>query len=182
MVHILQLPLRGLQIAFCAIVLGLSASLSKGQIFGNAPAITNLNAFNGALGLLVAFIGIAAAFVESIPFFVMAALDGLAIIFYIAGSVAYAVKLGVHSCTSNGDGNNIAESANRYTQSNSIINAGTYDKDGRPYVRGTVNFESRCRMAQADDAFLFFALACFIASLGMDFFGARGRGGGRSRV
>ena len=92
------------------------------------------------------------------------------------------MKLGVHSCKADGNGKNIAKSANLYTQNNAIIDAGTYSQSGQPYVDGNVNFESRCRMAQADDAFLFFALACFIASLMLDLLSGRGKMGGRSQV
>ena len=38
-------------------------------------------------GLLVAFIGLAAAFVESIPGLIMAGVDALTVLFYIAGSI-----------------------------------------------------------------------------------------------
>ncbi|KAI9719547.1 MAG: hypothetical protein M1828_006176 [Chrysothrix sp. TS-e1954] len=175
MVQIVQLALRGIQIAFAAIVLGLSESLVHGQIFGNAPGTTHVCSFNGAWGLFVAFIGIAAAFIEKIPGLVMIILDGIAVIFWLAGSIAMAAKLGVHSCDPNGDGQNIAKGANAYTQNNEVIDAGTYSRNGRDYVRRTVDFEGRCRMAQADDAFLFFGLACFTASLVLDFLSSRGR-------
>ena len=95
-----------------------------------------------------------------------------------------AVKLGVHSCKANGDGTNVAKNANLYTQNNEIIDAGTTMRNSLEYVRGDVKFEKRCRMAQADDAFLFFALACFIASLVVDALALRGGVGrlGRSKA
>ena len=40
------------KIAFCALVLGLSIELVKGQVFGKAPASSSFNAFNGAVSHL----------------------------------------------------------------------------------------------------------------------------------
>lgn len=86
-----------------------------------------------------------------------------------------AVKLGVHSCDPDTKGfsdlgiKNASKSASLYLVENIIINAG---------VGYTVNFDwsSRCREAQADTAFLFFAFACFAASTVLDFFGSGGSG------
>lgn len=149
--------------------------------------MTSFNAFVGAWGLLSALVGIASAFVNALEL-PQLALDGLAVLFTLAGAIAYAVKLGVHSCTPDGSGSNKPNSppvgVNYYTGSNSVINGGTFTVKGEVKIAEHLNYEGRCRMAQADDAFLFFALAAFIASLIVGLMGSRGsrRGGGRSVV
>lgn len=78
---------RGLQIIFGVIVLGLSIGAVKWQVIGTAPATTGYNAFAGAFGILTALIGIAAAFMEMIPELIMAIVDGLASVIFLAGGI-----------------------------------------------------------------------------------------------
>lgn len=176
--HVLQLPVRAFQIIFSAIVLALSVVLIKGQLYGNAPTITKYEAFCGAFGVIVASLGFAAAFVEAIPGLIMAGVDALCTLFFLAGSVALAVKLKVHSCAPDPGAFNKnfkapPDNASPYTFFNEVINAGI-----RNY---SIDYPRRCHMAQADTAFLFFALGCFVVSIALDLMGgssSRGAGGG----
>ena len=163
------------------------------------PALVSFSAFCGAFALIVASVGIAAAFVEKIPGFVMGGIDGLTTLFFLAASIvsfahfisscwklwqlahtlrqALAQNLGVHSCAANEDSLeylkhvskdvHIGKHASLYTTTNTILNGGYA-------VSSEFNFESRCQMAQASCAFLFFALAVFAGSLVLDFCGGRG--------
>lgn len=85
-----NLIIRGFQLVFSAIVLGLSISLIRGQVWGGAPSQHGYAAFTGGFGCLTALIGFAACFVEAIPAFIMAALDGLASIVFLAGGIVSA--------------------------------------------------------------------------------------------
>lgn len=79
----------------------------------------------------------------------------------------------MHSC--NADKNSIknlgvkgpiGKYASWYTVSNQVTNGGFG-------IESDFNFVSRCQMAQADCAFLFFAFAVFAGSIALDFFGGR---------
>lgn len=85
---------------------------------------------------------------------------------------ALAVKLRVHSCSI--DTKNLRDPSNEYFL-NPVINSGS----GRPG-----DLTARCREAQADTAFLFFALAAFIGSLVLDLMSGKGsmKMGSRSAV
>ncbi|KAI9662718.1 MAG: hypothetical protein M1831_002761 [Alyxoria varia] len=174
--QIIQLGLRGLQLVFSAVVLALTVVLINGQKEDSVPAVTNFEAFNGGWGIIIAVVGVVGAFVEAVPRFVLLGLDGFTTIFFLAGSTAYANKLGVNSCVPDPDAleqfgyDDVPETASFYTIRNEIINAGAFSS--------SVDYAHRCRLAQADTAFLFFALACFAGSLIMSFFGGSGGGGG----
>lgn len=77
---------RGLQLICAGVVLGLSISLIKTQVYGSVAAI-NYAAFTGGFGLLAGLIGIAAIFFEPLAGLVMAALDALATLFLLAGGI-----------------------------------------------------------------------------------------------
>lgn len=121
-------------------------------------------------------VGFAAIFLGRLQGLIMIVLDALAVIALIIGGVVrpssyisqmlastltlptgkiYAVKLGVHSCSSS-----------RY-QINPITDGGSHLSSTNTYTYYG-NPVKMCHMAQADTAFLFFALAAFIASLVMD--------------
>ncbi|CAF9942450.1 hypothetical protein IMSHALPRED_003687 [Imshaugia aleurites] len=144
------MALRGLEIFFAILILGLSGHLVASQVYGGAPSSTNYNVFLGIWLLVIALLGLAASFVSALGGVVMFALDALSVLFSFAGGVAYAVKLGAHSC-----------SRASYTAHNVVINGGV-DKAGA--VGPAVNLGNRCREAQADTAFIWFAFAAFCAS------------------
>jgi len=86
----MQLPnviARVFQIVFGAVVLGLSITAIKWQQHGSAPATSSYCAFVGALGMLAALIGAAVTFVDRIPDLIMAIVDGLAAILFVAGGI-----------------------------------------------------------------------------------------------
>jgi hypothetical protein len=75
------------RIVFGAVVLGLSIEAIKWQYYGAAPATSPYSAFAGAFGILVALVGIAAGFIDAIPGLIMAAVDGLATLLFLAGGI-----------------------------------------------------------------------------------------------
>ncbi|KAK9367969.1 membrane-associating domain-containing protein [Lipomyces kononenkoae] len=127
--------LRTLLLVFLAITLGLTGSLIATQIFG-IPQV-NFMMFASVFGLLFgAFYGLASLFLTGIAFpFAIALFDFLVTVFTFAGATALAVAIRVHSCT-----NTNFLIVNRVAQ----------------------NSTSRCRKAQADTCFMYFA---FIVSL-----------------
>lgn len=86
----------------------------------------------------------------------------LTLLFSLSHTQAYAAKLGVHSCSST-----------PYTSNNVIINGGI-NHDHK--ISSTVNLGNRCREAQADTAFIWFAFAAFAASAALSLLSWR-RGG-----
>ena len=92
---------RAFQILCAAIVLGLSANLYN-KIdtlrdacdfykvkcsLGGVIASVGYCAFVGAWGLLAALLGIAAAFVDAIPFFINSGVDSFATVAFLAGGI-----------------------------------------------------------------------------------------------
>ncbi|KAL9077221.1 MAG: hypothetical protein Q9161_000487 [Pseudevernia consocians] len=162
MASIPNMALRGLEVFFAILVLGLSGHLVASQAYGGAPSSTNYNVFLGIWLLVIAFIGLAASFVSALGGVVMTALDALSVLFAFAGGVAYAAKLGAHSCH-----------RLSYTSTNVVINGGI-DPAGK--ISPAVNLANRCREAQADTAFIWFAFAAFCATFALSFLAWR-RGG-----
>ena len=84
------------QLIFGAIVLGLSITLIKGQIFGSAPSQTDFSAFAGGWAMFVALLGILATTIfgalEGIP---ILALDVLATLFLLAAGIVSPPSLSV---------------------------------------------------------------------------------------
>lgn len=92
---------RAFEILCAAIVLGLSANMYKTfdrvqdicdalnercYLGGVLPSI-GYCAFVGAWGLLDALLGIAATFIEAIPFFIVSGVDSFAIVAFLAGGI-----------------------------------------------------------------------------------------------
>lgn len=78
---------RALQLLFGVVVLGLSITAIKWQFVGNAPATTVFGAVCGAFGVLAALIGAAAIFIDAIPDIIMAGVDALASVLFLAGGI-----------------------------------------------------------------------------------------------
>lgn len=78
---------RACQILFTTIVLGISISAVRWQVYGSAPATTSYNAFAGAFGLLVALIGLAGIWVSVVPELIMSAVDTVTSILLLAGGI-----------------------------------------------------------------------------------------------
>ncbi|KAK9329367.1 membrane-associating domain-containing protein [Lipomyces starkeyi] len=130
--------LRSLLFAFLAITLGLTGSLIAGQNFVT-PQV-NFMMFASVFGLVFgAFYGFISLFVTGIAFpFALAIVDFLVTVFAFAGATALAVVIRVHSCTNHA-----------YLDSNKVAQGST----------------SRCRKAQADTSFMYFAFIVALISL-----------------
>ncbi|KAK9376182.1 membrane-associating domain-containing protein [Lipomyces chichibuensis] len=130
-----NIVLRSLLFAFLVITLGLTGSLIAGQNFGT-PQV-NFMMFASVFGLLFgALYGFIGLFLTGMAFpFAVAVVDFLVTVFAFAGATALAVVIRVHSCT-----NDLYLNTNRVAQGST----------------------SRCRKAQADTVFMYFA---FIVSL-----------------
>ncbi|KAJ8097748.1 membrane-associating domain-containing protein [Lipomyces tetrasporus] len=122
--------LRSLLFVFLVITLGLTGSLIHDQLFGLSQV--NFMMFASVFGLVFGvFYGFIALFLAGVAFpFAVAAVDFLVTVFAFSGATALAVALRVHSCS-----NNAYVSANKVAQGSS----------------------DRCRKAQADTAFMYFA-------------------------
>jgi len=155
---------RIIQLVFSIIVLALSIKLIKGQNYGGSPATTSYAAFVGGLGIVVAVFGvlsqILAALRDSI---IIAIVDLLASLFFLAGGVAMAVALGpgVNSCNNK-----------LYRENNKIIDGGLTGPDHDLFF-GPTPLKSRCEMAQATAAFEFLGLVAFLASAILMFLASR---------
>lgn len=78
---------RFFQLAFSVIVLGLSISAVRWQVYGSAPAPSGYAAFAGAWATLTALVGIIAIFVSSLAGILMVGADLLAFIILLAGGI-----------------------------------------------------------------------------------------------
>jgi hypothetical protein len=65
-IQVVSLALRGFQVLFAVIVIGVTADLIKGQVFGSAPASFGFTTFAGSVALIGAAVGIAANWIESL--------------------------------------------------------------------------------------------------------------------
>jgi len=167
--------LRFFQLIFCAVVLGLSISLAKGQGpksegFSAVPATTGYSAFAGAFGLIAGIVGVAALFVDSLNGIITWALDAVAAVFLLAGGIAMAVGLRGVNCTKTKD--------NSATGYNPILNCGSTKKGKDTFFGCDANqILSRCKMARADDVFMFLAFLVGLGALASSFLGHKGRSG-----
>lgn len=94
MAPIVTLSVRIFQLLFAVVVLALSVVLIKGMgpVFAGesvqkAPSLIDYGAFCGGAGIVIAVVGIAAAFFEPLQGIVTMALDGLATFFLLAGGI-----------------------------------------------------------------------------------------------
>ncbi|KAK8058773.1 hypothetical protein PG994_009221 [Apiospora phragmitis] len=185
MLSIIAMAVRGLLLLSAAVVLGLSVTNAKHQVFGNPPPETSFGGFTGAFGVLVSLVGLAALFIDKIPtFFVMAA-DALASIFFLAGGIALTLAMkNVSSCTS-GDKLGDLQRVN-----NKILNGGCTDGGNDVTYCGISSSPSwkddlhgRCQSVQADYVFEFIGFIFGIAIIALGWvLHKRGGTGTRSYV
>ncbi|EXJ95586.1 hypothetical protein A1O1_00708 [Capronia coronata CBS 617.96] len=123
--------------------------------FAGNPSIINYDMFVAAFGMLSLFYLIAIAFNDGFTGhpIIPVVLDALNVIFFFCAAVAMAAELGAHSCDNQA-----------YLARNKITNGSDHDRSGR------------CREAQASTAFLWFAWACWTASLVFSVLDARSGG------
>ncbi|KAL3443150.1 marvel domain-containing protein [Aspergillus insuetus] len=159
--------LRGFQVIFAVIVLGISVDLARGQHTSAqaVPAATGYAAFTGALGTLVAFVGVASLFVSSLEGIITWALDGLSAITMLTAGIAYAVLLRDADC-----------SKLETIWDHRLLSSGCQPIDGHKYCWTTPSkVKSRCISAKADNAFMFITFVTCIGIVAYGFF-VRGRG------
>jgi len=157
---VVVLLVRVVQLLLAAIVLALSAVLiAQYGPGGSAPSIIDYGAFCGGASLVIALVGVAACFIESLQGIITLALDGLATFFLLAGGIAFAATIKVGSCT---DGLYLYDHQNTFLPSDQKI-------ENEEYFQGDAaalnDLEKRCRMVQADTAFLWFAFAASAAAV-----------------
>jgi len=172
--------LRGLQILFGAVVLGLSISLAKGQAKSpiryddgkdykvpGLPARTGYICFIGAFTILAGLVGATAVLIEKLEGVITWGLDILTSLGLLAGGIMVAVGLKGTDC------------GNVFTLfGNDLLNCGVRVLNDQTYVGGCTAtafrkdqdpWKNRCRMYKADDVFVFFALLVTVAALAMSF-------------
>jgi len=84
---IITFALRGAQVLFSVVVLGLSVGLIMDHKTGGLPATLGYVAFVGGISLLGAFIGIAAHWVELLQGIIGAGIDAFLTVLNIAGGI-----------------------------------------------------------------------------------------------
>jgi len=147
--------LRSFQLLFAVIVLAISGALVHQTVFGGSPSQINFAVFIGVFAILSLGYFFLALFSDGAAHpMVLAILDALNMLFTLAGGIALAEKLHVHSC------GNI-----HYTTTNSITN-GAHDTKGR------------CHEAQALTAFLWFLFLTFVATVAFSAINMRKSGTG----
>lgn len=167
-----------------AVVVGLSVTLLKGQVYGDAPTTTRYSVFVGAFGMLVAFLGLICLFVSAVPAVVPMALDALAGILLLAGGIAWAVGLKGIKCDED-------HAAAMYA--NGLLNEGCLPADKKgdsPYCGVLVGIgdnsqkafdriNSRCEYGMSDEIiqFILFAVCAILLFLGFLIM-RQGKGGG----
>ncbi|KAF2709618.1 hypothetical protein K504DRAFT_455315 [Pleomassaria siparia CBS 279.74] len=168
---IITFALRGTQVLFSVVVLGLSIGLIKGQKYPGAaiPATLGYAAFVGATSLLGAFIGLASNWVELLQGIIGAAIDGFVLVINIAGGIIIAYKLRGINCA-----NKDLDYVHDKMRLNDLLSGGC-GRTGGVYQcwywdslqPGKLN--SRCQVSQADSVFMFLTVVILIATLTMTF-------------
>lgn len=171
-----------------AVVVGLSATLLKGQVFGNTPTTTRYSVFTGAMGMIIAAVGLACLFVQAVPQIIPMALDAIGGLLLVAGGIAWAVGLkGINKCD---------DTHNQKMYDNGLLNEGCIpsDDDNGPYCGVYVgtdpknrigvlnNLHTRCKYAISDEImqFVLFAVCVLLVVVGFLIM-RKGKGGGMSR-
>lgn len=148
--RVISLGLRGLELIFTIIVMGLIGNVIA-QAFAGNPACINYTMFASVFSLLSLFYLAPATWSDSIAGHpvIIVAVDLLNFIFTLTSGIAMAARLGAHSCSNQ-----------LYLDSNEVTD-------------GSLFREGRCREAQAATAFLWFTWACYTGSLLLSVLNAR---------
>ncbi|KAK3338549.1 marvel domain-containing protein [Neurospora tetraspora] len=177
----LCLGLRGLQIVFGAVIIGLSASFITAQKVGSAATTTQYSVFTGAYGILEGFLGIAALFLSFIPDIVVLGADAIGALVLLAGGIAWAIGTRGVSCT---DPTKVMKILD-----NNLLNQGKRKYKGDWYygiLYGDPNektawsrLQSSCKKGLADEIFQFLAFAVLVVLVVVGWIRWRkGKGGG----
>ncbi|KAF1825729.1 uncharacterized protein K489DRAFT_408343 [Dissoconium aciculare CBS 342.82] len=156
---LINIVARALQFLWTLLVMAITGNMIHSSWSGtnSAPSIINYTMFCAVWAMLTLFYLIPATVKDSfqihaaLPF----ALDVLNTVFWFCAAVAFAAKLGAHSCSDVG-----------YVMSNEVTSSAP-------------NMEKQCREGQAVTAFLWFGFAAFAVSTALT--GLGGLGGGSSR-
>jgi len=167
---ILTFGLRGAQILFSVVALGLSVGLMKAHKLGSLPATLGFSVFVTAASLLGAFVGLASAWVELLQGVIGAAVDGVVLLGNIAAGILIAYKMRGTNCTK--------KDIFTVLKLNGIelLNGGFYGRKNDLGVDITYWGEedpnklyAHCKEAQADAVFMFLTVVILIAALTMTF-------------
>ncbi|KAG9235510.1 marvel domain-containing protein [Amylocarpus encephaloides] len=183
---IVTLAVRVLQVLFSIVVLALSVVLIKGwgpETGGHEKpteeALKGYGAFCGGAGILIAVVGVVACFIEKLQGIVILALDAVASFFLLAGGIAYAAKVGVGNCGDITKDSTIDSYMGKHL--NMFRSSKYKDYDGNAEQRFQKSLDdigSRCRIFQAETAFLWFMSVCFVVTLALTFLSRSGKRGG----
>lgn len=75
------------QLLCSIVVLGLSVTAAKQQVFSSVPTETSFSSFAGGFGIIVSAIGLASIWLHKIPPTVVMGIDALASVFFLAGGI-----------------------------------------------------------------------------------------------
>ncbi|KAF2275922.1 uncharacterized protein EI97DRAFT_433858 [Westerdykella ornata] len=165
---VINFVLRGAQLLFAIVVLGLSVDLVRGHNYGSLPVTLGFAAFVGGVSVVGALLGLAATWVEALNSIIGAGIDIIVALINLAGGVLIAIKLKGADCSGTSD-------RNRFELNKiSIINGGC-EKEKCWYATlgelGKLN--ERCRQNTADSAFMFLLVITLLASATVTFLHAR---------
>ncbi|KAF2007415.1 hypothetical protein P154DRAFT_614779 [Amniculicola lignicola CBS 123094] len=167
--------IRGAQILFAIIILGLSSTLIKGhdhvkgldididKYVSNLPITLGFAAFVGAATLVGALVGVAAHFFDRINERIMQGIDGFVLGVNLAGGLLIALKLKNANCAKS----DLAYRQNKLAKID--ILRGGCDGDGECLYDTSLpwsgKLNERCKMSQADSAFMFLTVIILAAWL-----------------
>lgn len=167
---IANFAIRGAQIIFAAIVTGLSIGLARGHHWGNLPVILGYVSFVGCVSLLAGFAGLASAWIDALQGKIGLIIDGFIMLVNLAGGLVVAIKLDGVKCNLKDGSDNDADNVLKIYY-NYLINGGIKKVGGGDlcyYCQIDYNVDdlnSRCKMNQADSAFMFLTVILLLVSL-----------------
>ncbi|KAF2741384.1 hypothetical protein EJ04DRAFT_571486 [Polyplosphaeria fusca] len=167
-IGIANLAVRGFQVLFAIVVLGVTGTLISGQDtrLEKVPATYGFITFAGAVAMIGAAVGIAANWVEMLNGAITWGVDGVIALINLAAGVLIAYKLRGIDC-----GKTETEEEVKKKFYNNLLNAG--EKDDYFGVSSKGEIEKRCRQAQADTAFLFLTVVILVAAILVTWFRMR---------
>ncbi|KAK3398849.1 marvel domain-containing protein [Sordaria brevicollis] len=159
-----SLGLRGLQILFGAVIVGLSAHFITSQRIGSAPTTTKYSVFTGAYGIIEGLFGIAALFASFIPDVVVLGADAVGALVLLAGGIAWAIGTRSVSCTDIRKADKIVN--------NDLLNQGKQKYKGE-WIYGIFHdnpsekeawsrLQDSCKRGLADEIFQFLGFAVLV--------------------
>ncbi|TVY41928.1 hypothetical protein LSUB1_G000798 [Lachnellula subtilissima] len=153
---IVTLAVRVLQLVFAIIVLALSIVLIKnfGPVYegakeGKVPSLIDYGAFCGGASIVIAIVGVVAAFFEALQGVIVLALDALASFFLLAGGLLEIAQISADEMKNYG----IDPTKHQDKYAKAVLADDTY----------------RCQILQAETAFVWFLFACFLGTTALSF-------------